>query len=181
MSGTTVDKQKWVFKNNETFEFTLSPRDEFQYNRSDNRFKSFRKKMYNLFTESLDDYGKYRLYIEVSSPQYANNGEFPRLHLHGTIILKDYIGFLINGFHKISSVGRVQFNKYRKDVWPDYMTKDQKSMNASKSLRGVSTIITNVYDMDKVSHKKTKRSKMYKKPSLIGYLVDRPDTPCKEV
>lgn len=130
----STEDNKFIFDSNKPYEFTLAPSDKYQgftVKQSIHRFKAFRKIMYGRIKQYIEPYCIYWIIPEVSHKQYANNQDYPRLHLHGTIKFKSDISmieFLINGFPFISQIGRLQFNDYRPDVWPAYINKDKNIM-----------------------------------------------------
>lgn len=122
-----MDHDKWTFKCNTTYEFTINFNDSYQLKgqqlitRYDNARKHLRKE--------LDEYHiTYKLMPEISMPQYADNSHntYPRIHFHGIISFNSntqILQFLLDTSIKLAKMGRYQFNDYRPQYWPQYCLK----------------------------------------------------------
>lgn len=138
MSETPIagNKPKWELKQGVWYEFTINPRDEFQFMHDGiNRERKCWMAIKRCFLKG--EPCQFFLLPEISMPQYGDSRVdgykttkvvIPRIHYHGVIRFPDedsLLGWLLNGATNMALIGRYQFNPYRPDYWPGYCTKHQ--------------------------------------------------------
>lgn len=130
MKSPTKETEKWEYTIGEIYEITINPDNSHQKQNNLDRYKTWYKYMSLILREALgDNFVQYYLVPEVSQPQYGRCGHITRLHAHGVLVLPDERAkykFLLYGFNKLCETNSVQINKFRKDVWIPYITKDKK-------------------------------------------------------
>ncbi len=113
------------YKNDIAYEITINPCDSLQSFddplRAIRIHSSFKKQ---ICTPLFTDYSKFIFFPEISEPKSSHkHGPQCRIHYHGIIIFTDVIGFLIHSFSQLSKYTSFQFNDFRPDYWPIYITK----------------------------------------------------------
>lgn len=120
---------KWTYKPGKVYELTIAPDDKHQFiGKKDTRLKN----TVDFFTELLFEMPfNYHLFCEVSHPQFGdiNSHRYARIHWHGIVCFNDEKSisqFLLNDYHKLTSVSRIQFNEYRESEWDKYCRKQKE-------------------------------------------------------
>ncbi len=126
--SVTKETQNWSFSKNIIYEFTVNGCDHTQVGSFASlhvRYKRCRK----LLREIMQESGvKYKLFPEISQPQYGRSGanEMARIHFHGIVRFpsgESILNWLLLTTPKLSKYGSYQFNTFRPDYWPGYCTK----------------------------------------------------------
>lgn len=120
------------YRANTLYEFTIAPDDAHQFLRPNKVIGSAHARLDAFTTYYRSLFTKYKPYIEVDlmvEVSEVNIGQnMPRLHLHGTLELKQtssILPFLLNILPTIQQHARVSINDYRPEHWPDYINKQQ--------------------------------------------------------
>lgn len=125
---------EWSFETNVIYEFTQTFIDKYQYiGKGSSRHNYVRE----LFKSILDDMMVgYEMYMEISMPQYSTETvTIPRIHYHGVIVFKtpqQILMYLTKYHHQLAMIGKIQWNKYRPEYWPEYCTKQLKLFSLLK-------------------------------------------------
>lgn len=145
MTEPMVD-EKWSYNIDTIYEFTINLNDDYQVQTrkgcSDLRDVHATK----IMREVLESFGpnfKYNLRFEISMPQFGDRhtNSMGRIHWHGIVkftTTEAIYDFLLTGIHKLTRLGRFQFNEYRPEVWPKYCTKHEHIFKKKNTVRNIS-------------------------------------------
>jgi len=101
------------------YTFSINPKDDFQYFDSENslqRYQNFHKKAITYLLNYIAPTCDYYLKIELS--------RMGRLHMHGTIKIKDVFGFYCDSIIKLQKYGTYEIDTIsEKKEWGEYMDK----------------------------------------------------------
>ena len=100
------------------YAFTLNPKDPFQSFKSNStrRFFDFKHQMETTLYSILRPFASYSLIIEISKKG--------RLHMHGTIVINDRLGFFLSAIPKLMELGTYKLAKLAdRKVWSIYCHK----------------------------------------------------------
>lgn len=116
---------KWCFIPGVIYEYTQTFSDKYQYIGKGTARPNAVKE---LFKSILDDMKVgYEMYMEISMPQYSTEQvTVPRIHYHGVIVFKtpqQILMYLTKYHHQLAMLGKIQWNEFRPNVWPEYCTK----------------------------------------------------------
>lgn len=122
------------FQNGIRYELTVNPDDNHQFYESPLRHVRLSEFMRQFFMTHFDSLSNYHLIPEISEIQHSNKmGPYPRIHYHGVIIFYDVYTFLLFNQYKLSKFSDFQFNLFRPDYWPKYITKQSPIINYQKT------------------------------------------------
>jgi len=119
MNEQTFQKKVELCENKD-FAITISPSDRLQYFNNSERMQVSYITTVKLYKDILNKYlNKYELYLEVSPKG--------RIHYHGTINIKDIIGFLLYVIPQLENTCNVCIkNIDNADEWKTYYSKQQE-------------------------------------------------------
>lgn len=119
MNEKTFEK-KVELKENVDFALTISPSDRMQYFDNSNRLQVSYITMLKTYKDLLKMYtNNYKLFLEVSPKG--------RIHYHGTINIKDLIGFLLYVIPQLEKTCNICIkNIDNDDEWKNYCLKQQE-------------------------------------------------------
>ncbi|AXQ65926.1 MAG: putative replicase [Cressdnaviricota sp.] len=155
-----MEKQAWKRFNLKTkYEITCTFEDEWQGLKSTKCQNELQRLIhFNKFLACtylpLIKHCKYELTTEISDPQVIERYKYPRLHLHGVIETlddpEDLLIFKLNTLQNMGVFGRIQINKFRPEIWPQYCKKDQDLYSKwLKTYIDMPTMIKNGYEEPK--------------------------------
>lgn len=125
---THKEDDKWEYKLNTVYEFTISPAPKHQYiNKKDARIRHVTETVKEMLPEEEI---KYHLFPETTQKQYGRDSknEINNVHFHGVLLFPSALGlrrFLLNYWHKLTKIASIQVNEYRPDHWPEYCRKQK--------------------------------------------------------
>lgn len=143
---------KFIIKKNTWYELTFVPSDRYQCTGKINRHKNCFNYVHEAF---LPIKSMHCLYAELSTPQFGDKHvtTMSRIHWHGVIMFersRDITDFYLNYYHRLTAIGRIQFNEFRPNHWLDYMCKHRNYFAHLKidieniTLENIKTIIKTV-------------------------------------